>query len=78
VAGQDGEPGGGYAPGTGWELGVFITDRRGLLLPDTLAPGEYTLIAGLYDAATGQRLPVTDQASATVGDSVRLATVRME
>jgi len=78
VAGQDGEPGGGYAPGTGWALGVFITDRRGLLLPDTLAPGEYTLIAGLYDAATGQRLPVTDQASATVGDSVRLATVRME
>ena len=77
VAQQDGIPGGGYAPSTGWTPGEPVADRRGLALPDDLAPGDYTLIAGLYDAATGQRLPVTGPDGAAAGDFVRLGTVQV-
>ena len=77
VAQQDGIPGGGYAPSTGWTPGEPVADRRGLALPDDLASGAYTLIAGLYDAATGQRLPVTGLDGAAVGDFVRLGTVQV-
>ena len=34
VAQQDGIPGGGYAPSTGWTPGKPVADRRGLALPD--------------------------------------------
>jgi hypothetical protein len=77
VAQQDGIPGGGYAPSTGWTPGTPVADRRGLALPDDLAPGDYTLIAGLYDAATGQRLPVTGPDGTPAGDFVRLGTIQV-
>ena len=77
VAQQDGIPGGGYAPSTGWTPGKPVADRRGLALPDDLAPGNYTLIAGLYDAATGQRLPVTGPDGTAAGDFVRLGTIKV-
>ena len=77
VAQQDGIPGGGYAPSTGWTPGELVADRRGLTLPADLAPGDYTLIAGLYDAATGQRLPVTGPDDAAAGDFVQLGSVRV-
>ena len=54
-----------------------MADRRGLALPDDLAPGDYTLIAGLYDAVTGLRLAVTGSDGTPQGDFVRLGTVRM-
>jgi hypothetical protein len=78
VAQQDGVPGGGYAPSPEWQPGTAVADRRGLILPADLAPGEYTLIAGLYDAATGQRQPVAGPDGAVQGDSVSLGTVHVE
>ena len=77
VAQQDGVPGGGYAPSTGWVPGTPVADRRGLALPDDLAPGEYTLIAGLYDAATGQRLAVTNSDGTPQGDFMGLGTIQV-
>lgn len=78
VAGQDGIPGGGYTPSAGWTAGATVSDRRGLLLPADLPAGEYRLIAGLYDAATGQRLAVTGAVDAAQVDFVLLGTVRAE
>lgn len=78
VAQQDGVPGGGYAPSSGWQPGAAVADRRGLALPPDLAPGEYTLIAGLYDAATGQRLPVTGPDGTARGDFVTLGAIHVE
>jgi hypothetical protein len=77
VAQQDGIPGGGYMPTTAWQPGQPVADRRGLELPVDLAPGDYMLIAGLYDAATGQRLPVTRPDGAMAGDFVRLGALRV-
>ena len=77
VAQQDGIPGGGYAPSTGWKPGAPVADRRGLALPADMAPGDYRLIAGLYDAATGQRLPVTGPDGTAADDFVRLGTIQV-
>lgn len=49
VAQRDSEPAGGSARTTTWEPGASIVDNHGLLIPADLAPGDYRLIAGLYD-----------------------------
>jgi hypothetical protein len=43
--------------------GQTIQQGYGLQLPDDLAPGSYSLIIGLYDSATGQRLRRADGSS---------------
>ena len=78
VAVQDGVPAGGYAPSPGWSPGTPVADRRGLLVPPDLPAGEYTLIAGLYEADTGQRLPVQGPAGEPHGDAVLLAVLQVE
>lgn len=56
VAQQDSAPNGGYSPTTGWKSGVPVISHHALALPADLPPGDYRLIAGLYDPASGQRL----------------------
>jgi hypothetical protein len=58
VAQHDSSPSGGYAPTSAWSPGTEVSDRHGLSLPADLPPGEYRLIAGLYDPTSGQRLSV--------------------
>jgi 4-amino-4-deoxy-L-arabinose transferase-like glycosyltransferase len=41
------------------DSGQVIIDRVPLVLPGELPPGQYSLIAGLYNAEDGTRLPVT-------------------
>jgi mannosyltransferase len=73
VAQRDSEPAGGVAPTTTWVAGEALQDRHGLLLPRDLAPGQYTLIAGLYDASDPtRRLPTPE------GDFLELATIRVK
>jgi hypothetical protein len=61
VAQHDSPLNGGYTPPTTWSPHVPHIARHALSLPPDLPPGPYRLIAGLYDPATGQRLPVSDQ-----------------
>ncbi|MCC7361604.1 MAG: glycosyltransferase family 39 protein [Anaerolineales bacterium] len=53
----DSPPVSGDWPTTAWLPGTTITDTHRLALPPDLAPGRYDLRLGLYDAATGARLP---------------------
>ena len=62
---------------TGWLPGEYLSDRVTLDLPADLAPGHYTLLVGLYDEATGSRLPVFDAAGQASGDSLVLEQVRL-
>jgi hypothetical protein len=55
---HDGQPAGGSRPTSSWQPGEEFADNHGLALPSDIAPGEYQIAVGLYDAATGQRLPV--------------------
>jgi 4-amino-4-deoxy-L-arabinose transferase-like glycosyltransferase len=73
VAQVDRQPQEGAAPTTSWLPGEFLTDSYNLSLPLNLPPGPYRLITGLFDAATGQRLPV-----ASGGDFVELPQVIVE
>ncbi|MGL4650151.1 MAG: hypothetical protein ACRC1H_12130, partial [Caldilineaceae bacterium] len=62
VAQADAPPTGGFAPTSIWPAGLVQSDRFELDLPNGLAPGEYSLLLGLYDPATQQRLPMTPSA----------------
>ena len=67
VGQQDGEPGGGGLPTTGWQPGVEIVDNRGVYAPIGAPPVEYRLILALYDAETGERLSVAGGDALTLG-----------
>jgi hypothetical protein len=56
AAQSDGVPAGWTRRTTGWLPGEYVTDARALSLQPDLAPGTYTLWAGLYLPATGERL----------------------
>ena len=45
-------------PTTDWTSGELVADEISLSLAD-LIPGEYELAVGVYNADTGQRLPLT-------------------
>ncbi len=49
VAQRDSEPGGGLALTSTWTPDTIISDQHALLIPNNLAPANYTLIIGLYN-----------------------------
>jgi len=53
----DNIPRGGLYPTNTWIVGGLVPDVHTLDLPLDLPPGDYTLRIGLYDLASGQRLP---------------------
>ena len=78
VAQHDSEPVGGSRPTTSWSPGEIIVDNHGVLLPQGIPGGTYRLVAGVYTAVTGQRLPMTDSEGQRVGDQVFLGVVEVE
>lgn len=70
VTGWDSVPQAGFAPSVAWQSDSPFTERVALHIPETTPPGTLTLIAGLYDPATGQRLLTPDGA-----DAITLTTV---
>lgn len=64
VAQNDQPPVAGLSPTSQWRGGMRIRDRHGLSLADSLAPGSYRLVIGVYAAADGMRLPVSGCADA--------------
>jgi 4-amino-4-deoxy-L-arabinose transferase-like glycosyltransferase len=56
----DVSPGGGSAPTSSWAPGQVVVDELVLPIDTDAAPGTYHIAVGLYDAASGGRLPVTD------------------
>ncbi len=52
----DGPPLGGWYPTSWWATGEWVTDEHTFLLPAGAPLGNFRLVAGLYDPATGARL----------------------
>jgi mannosyltransferase len=69
VAQRDAPP--GERPTTAWQPGEQTADNHGVLVPHGTAPGDYRLILGMYNLATGERLWVGEQ------DYIDLGTVRV-
>ena len=72
---HDGEPVGGSRPTSSWQPGEEVTDHHGLALPADLPPGEYRLAVGLYDVATGERLPVDTGEGTAPSDRVLVGSL---
>jgi hypothetical protein len=53
--------------------GEYITDVYNLALPDDLSAGPYQVAVGMYDLASGARLPVTADGVAQPDAQVVLA-----
>jgi 4-amino-4-deoxy-L-arabinose transferase-like glycosyltransferase len=66
-----------HLPTTGWVQGEYLSDRVSLELPANLPPGRYSLLMGLYDEATGERLPAFDATGQALGDSLLLEQVHV-
>jgi hypothetical protein len=59
---RDSAPGNGTLPTTGWVKREVIADEYEFTVRPDTPPGEYLIEVGLYDAQTGQRLPVLSKA----------------
>jgi len=58
-------------PATDWPVGKSLADAHGIFIEPGTPPGHYRLIVGLYNSATGQRLPVGESGK----DYIELAEV---
>lgn len=56
---NDSHPARGLRPTSRWLPGEVIADPHRLVIPTGLAPGRITLEVGMYDYASGERLPLT-------------------
>lgn len=74
-AGHDSEPLMGAVPITQWPGDAVIVDRHPLTLDSGTPAGEYQIEIGLYDTATGDRLPVAEDGADTAGRRLLLGTV---
>jgi hypothetical protein len=63
---SDGELANWTRPTTGWAPGEVVLDERVLSIPTDATPGPYTLVAGLYDPDTRERLALPDGATVVV------------
>ncbi len=68
----DSWPQSGRHPTDHWLPGEIVPDAYQLSLSADAPPGTYRIIAGMYDLATLERLPVTDQAGNPVPDNAIL------
>ncbi|MDO8670242.1 MAG: hypothetical protein Q7O66_02285, partial [Dehalococcoidia bacterium] len=74
---RDAEPGSGAKPTTGWVAGAVISDNYGIPVVYGTPPGEYYVEAGIYQPATGQRLPLLGQGGTTTGDRILFGPLRV-
>lgn len=71
VAQSDALPASGYVTND-WRAGEVVRDEHALIPQEPLPAGQYSLVAGLYDSVTGQRLPVVDAAGHSYPDGALL------
>jgi len=78
VGQSDAIPGMGIRPTTGWLPGEIIRDHHWLVIRPGAPPGMYRLVTGMYEAASGQRLPAWQDGIRQKDDMIQLTimTVR--
>jgi hypothetical protein len=72
VAQMDSPPAGGAYPTSLWDPGEIIRDPIQIAIPPEAPGGEYDIVVGLYDLASGRRLAVLDDQGEPIGDHIRL------
>jgi hypothetical protein len=77
VAQADSEPMLGYTPMTVWDSGEVVVDEHRLQLEETVKPGRYQLLIGVYHPETVQNLSVRSAPTVWPGDRIVLAEVEI-
>ena len=78
IAQRDMYPGQGLYPTSLWPPGKAIANRYVLTLPQTaFAPNQAQLEVGLYNFATGERLPAYGPNGDPLGDNVRFGEIKI-
>ncbi|GIV75677.1 glycosyltransferase family 39 protein [Litorilinea aerophila] len=77
VGQRDGEPGCNEFPTTFWRPGDTIADRYFIPVYADARPGTYTLLIGMYDGDTGERLPIFDGEGQPIGDALGLTEIQV-
>ncbi|RLC53759.1 MAG: hypothetical protein DRI80_19820, partial [Chloroflexota bacterium] len=70
-------PAGGAAPTTSWAPGQVIVDEIGLPVAADAPAGTYHIAVGMYDGASGGRLPVTDGSGQPLPDDQAVLPVEI-
>jgi hypothetical protein len=70
---KDNPPVRGSYPTTDWRVGETIVDKYDIIIPPNAPAGRYELEVGLYDATTGQRLPLLDKTGQKQNERVLLS-----
>jgi hypothetical protein len=70
---KDNPPVRGSYPTTEWRVGETIVDKYDIVIPPDAPAGQYELEVGLYDATTGQRLPLLDKTGQRQDERVLLS-----
>ncbi len=58
VAQEDAQPCDNSYPTTWWSPGEIVEENRRIVIPAGTLPGQYVLTTGVYELATGKRLPM--------------------
>ncbi len=74
---KDSVPGSGSLPTTSWVEGEVVTDQYEIMIDPKAPPGQYVIEIGMYDANTGQRLPIVSDDQTMEDDRLLLATVEI-
>ena len=74
----DSEPAANTRPTTTWRAGEVIVDEYAIPLAADAPPGTYRIEIGLYDAASGERLPLLGPDGAPAADHLILTVVEVE
>ncbi|MBE7550172.1 MAG: DUF2029 domain-containing protein [Anaerolineales bacterium] len=77
VAGHDGVPANGADPTNGWPVGTVRADAHRIELPPDLPPGEYSLIAGLYNDFGDRLRAIAPNGYTFANQAVPLETIRL-
>ena len=74
----DSPPRSGKYPTSVWDAGEVIDDLHTLSLAPDLPAGQYKIVLGLYDPATGQRVQTVDENGKLLGDLVMISGLLQE
>jgi hypothetical protein len=72
---KDDFPGQGTLLTTGWAEGEIIVDEYEIVIDPTAPAGDYQLAIGMYDPASGARLPIVDEKGEIQGDRILLKKI---
>jgi hypothetical protein len=62
----------GTRPTSTWRIGEVVVDSYAIVLDQQSPPGRYAVEVGLYEPATGERLPVLDEQGRSAADHLVL------